>query len=144
VKPRTTLSVTSSLLAALSIGTTGAILVDLSSRDARAQLIALAAVLVVGTLLAATSGLLLAANLTRPIEAHRTARADAPGNADTSTLSAATAHDLRNAVNGLGMAIELVLEDPSSRDRIDRLRPRIIADLGRLRDIVESLRVSAP
>jgi signal transduction histidine kinase len=53
--------------------------------------------------------------------------------------SAAIAHELKNALNGLGMAVDLVAEDPSNRARMDRLRPQIAHEIARLRDVVDSL-----
>ncbi len=52
--------------------------------------------------------------------------------------SAAIAHELKNTLNGLGMAVELILEDPSS-PRVARLRPQVIAEIARLRDVIDSL-----
>jgi signal transduction histidine kinase len=53
--------------------------------------------------------------------------------------SAAIAHELKNALNGLGMAVELIAEDPGNRPRLDRLRPQIAHEIARLRDVVDSL-----
>jgi signal transduction histidine kinase len=53
--------------------------------------------------------------------------------------SAAIAHELKNALNGLGMAIELILNDPTNRGRVERLRVQVIDEVARLRDVVDSL-----
>jgi signal transduction histidine kinase len=53
--------------------------------------------------------------------------------------SAAIAHELKNALNGLGMAVDLIVEDPTNRTRLDRLRPQVAQEIARLRDVVDSL-----
>jgi signal transduction histidine kinase len=52
--------------------------------------------------------------------------------------SAAIAHELKNALNGLGMAVELIIENPHN-PRIERLRTQVLSEIGRLRDVVDSL-----
>jgi signal transduction histidine kinase len=52
--------------------------------------------------------------------------------------SAAIAHELKNTLNGLGMAVELILEDPNAA-RVARLRPQVVAEIARLRDVIDSL-----
>ena len=52
--------------------------------------------------------------------------------------SAAIAHELKNTLNGLGMAVELILEDPNAA-RVQRLRPQVVAEIARLRDVIDSL-----
>jgi signal transduction histidine kinase len=52
--------------------------------------------------------------------------------------SAAIAHELKNTLNGLGMAVELILEDPAN-PRVARLRPQVVAEIARLRDTIDSL-----
>jgi len=52
--------------------------------------------------------------------------------------SAAIAHELKNTLNGLGMAVELILEDPAN-PRVGRLRPQVVAEIARLRDTIDSL-----
>jgi signal transduction histidine kinase len=52
--------------------------------------------------------------------------------------SAAIAHELKNTLNGLGMAVELILEDPQAA-RVARLRPQVVAEIARLRDVIDSL-----
>ncbi|HEX3697509.1 MAG TPA: sensor histidine kinase [Polyangia bacterium] len=53
--------------------------------------------------------------------------------------SAAIAHELKNALNGLGMAVELILQDPANHTRVGRLRAQVIDEVARLRDVVDSL-----
>jgi signal transduction histidine kinase len=53
--------------------------------------------------------------------------------------SAAIAHELKNALNGLGMAVELILQDPANQARVGRLRAQVIDEVARLRDVVDSL-----
>jgi len=53
--------------------------------------------------------------------------------------SAAIAHELKNALNGLGMAVELILQDPANQNRVARLRAQVIDEVTRLRDVVDSL-----
>jgi signal transduction histidine kinase len=53
--------------------------------------------------------------------------------------SAAIAHELKNALNGLGIAVELILEDPANVARASRLRGQVLSEIGRLRDVVDSL-----
>jgi two-component system NtrC family sensor kinase len=52
--------------------------------------------------------------------------------------SAAIAHELKNALNGLGMAVELILEAPAN-PRVGRLRTQVLYEIDRLRDVVDSL-----
>jgi len=52
--------------------------------------------------------------------------------------SAAIAHELKNALNGLGMAVELIIEDPAN-PRVGRLRTQVLYEIDRLRDVVDSL-----
>ena len=53
--------------------------------------------------------------------------------------SAAIAHELKNALNGLGMAVELIAQDPANAARVARLRPQVVGEIARLRDVVDSL-----
>jgi signal transduction histidine kinase len=39
--------------------------------------------------------------------------------------SAAIAHELKNSLNGLGMAVELIAHDPANEARVARLRPQV-------------------
>jgi signal transduction histidine kinase len=53
--------------------------------------------------------------------------------------SAAIAHELKNSLNGLGMAVELIAHDPANEARVARLRPQVSSEIARLRDVVDSL-----
>ena len=53
--------------------------------------------------------------------------------------SAAIAHEIKNALNGLGMAVELILQDPTNRARVDRLQAQVLGEIARLRDVIDSL-----
>ena len=53
--------------------------------------------------------------------------------------SAAIAHEIRNALNGLGMAVELILQDPANRARVARLQAQVVGEIARLRDVIDSL-----
>src|SRR6185503_12926169 len=53
--------------------------------------------------------------------------------------SAAIAHEIKNTLNGLGMAVELIVEDPGNVNRLARLRPQVAGEIARLRDVVDSL-----
>jgi signal transduction histidine kinase len=53
--------------------------------------------------------------------------------------SAAIAHELKNSLNGLGMAVELIAHDPANETRVARLRPQVASEIARLRDVVDSL-----
>jgi signal transduction histidine kinase len=53
--------------------------------------------------------------------------------------SAAIAHELKNSLNGLGMAVELIAHDPANQTRVARLRPQVASEIARLRDVVDSL-----
>jgi signal transduction histidine kinase len=53
--------------------------------------------------------------------------------------SAAIAHELKNSLNGLGMAVELIVETSGNQARGTRLRSQVLAEVNRLRDIVDSL-----
>jgi signal transduction histidine kinase len=53
--------------------------------------------------------------------------------------SAAIAHELKNALNGLGMAVELIVETSGNQPRGVRLRSQVLSEINRLRDVVDSL-----
>jgi signal transduction histidine kinase len=53
--------------------------------------------------------------------------------------SAAIAHELKNSLNGLGMAVELIAHEPGNEARVARLRPQVAHEIARLRDVVDSL-----
>ena len=52
--------------------------------------------------------------------------------------SAAIAHELRNSMGGLGMAVELILSDPA-RARSEKLRQQVLSEIDRLRGMIEAL-----
>src|SRR5439155_5151192 len=52
--------------------------------------------------------------------------------------SAAIAHELKNAMGGLGMAVDLILQDPSA-PRVARLRHQVLSEVARLRDVTDAL-----
>jgi signal transduction histidine kinase len=53
--------------------------------------------------------------------------------------SAAIAHELKNTLNGLGMAVELIVQEPTNTARVARLHPQVAREIARLRDVVDSL-----
>jgi signal transduction histidine kinase len=53
--------------------------------------------------------------------------------------AAAIAHEMRNALNGLGMCVDLVLADTASSTSAKRVRTQIHHEIARLRDVTESL-----
>ena len=53
--------------------------------------------------------------------------------------SAAIAHEIKNALNGLGMAVELILQDPANTARVARLQAQVVGEIARLRDVIDSL-----
>ena len=53
--------------------------------------------------------------------------------------SAAIAHEIKNALNGLGMAVELILQDPANLVRVRRLERQVVGEIARLRDVIDSL-----
>ena len=53
--------------------------------------------------------------------------------------SAAIAHEIKNALNGLGMAVELILQDPGNLARVGRLQTQVLGEIARLRDVIDSL-----
>ncbi len=53
--------------------------------------------------------------------------------------AAAIAHELKNAMGGLGMAVELILEDAPRTPRVDRLRRQVLAEVHRLRYVTDAL-----
>jgi len=71
--------------------------------------------------------------------ATQAALVDAERFAAMGKTSAAIAHELKNSLNGLGMAVELIVHDPSNEARLARLRPQVTSEIARLRDVVDSL-----
>ncbi|HSS38338.1 MAG TPA: sensor histidine kinase, partial [Polyangia bacterium] len=76
---------------------------------------------------------------TQELVAIQAALVDAERFAAMGKTSAAIAHELKNALNGLGMAAELIAQDPQNSARLARLRPQVLGEIARLRDVVDSL-----
>jgi signal transduction histidine kinase len=76
---------------------------------------------------------------TQELVATQAALVDAERFAAMGKTSAAIAHELKNALNGLGMAVELIAQDPANHARVARLRPQVVGEIARLRDVVDSL-----
>jgi signal transduction histidine kinase len=76
---------------------------------------------------------------TQELVATQEALVDAERFAAMGKTSAAIAHELKNALNGLGMAVELIAQDPQNTARVARLRPQVLGEIARLRDVVDSL-----
>ena len=86
-------------------------------------------------------GTLVKAFELRQIELVRTqeALAQAAQLAAMGKTSAAIAHELKNSMGGLGMAVDLILQDPSNQQRVARLRKQVISEITRLRDVTDGL-----
>ena len=76
---------------------------------------------------------------TQKLVATQEALVDAERFAAMGKTSAAIAHEIKNTLNGLGMAVELIAEDPGNVNRVARLRPQVTGEIARLRDVVDSL-----
>ncbi|HET6148318.1 MAG TPA: ATP-binding protein [Polyangia bacterium] len=76
---------------------------------------------------------------TQKLVATQEALVDAERFAAMGKTSAAIAHEIKNTLNGLGMAVELIVEDPGNVNRVARLRPQVAGEIARLRDVVDSL-----
>ena len=76
---------------------------------------------------------------TSELVATQAALVDAERFAAMGKTSAAIAHELKNSLNGLGMAVELIAQDPANEARVARLRPQVAGEIARLRDVVDSL-----
>jgi signal transduction histidine kinase len=76
---------------------------------------------------------------TAELLATQAALVDAERFAAMGKTSAAIAHELKNSLNGLGMAVELIAHDPANEARVARLRPQVAHEIARLRDVVDSL-----
>jgi signal transduction histidine kinase len=76
---------------------------------------------------------------TQELSAAQQALVEAERFAAMGKTSAAIAHELKNALNGLGMAVDLIAEDPTNQARLARLRPQVAQEITRLRDTVDSL-----
>jgi signal transduction histidine kinase len=76
---------------------------------------------------------------TRELTAAQQALVDAERFAAMGKTSAAIAHELKNTLNGLGMAVELIVQEPTNQARVARLHPQVAREIARLRDVVDSL-----
>jgi signal transduction histidine kinase len=76
---------------------------------------------------------------TQRLVATQRALVDAERFAAMGKTSAAIAHELKNTLNGLGMAVELILQDPANQARVTRLKTQVVGEIARLRDVVDSL-----
>jgi signal transduction histidine kinase len=79
------------------------------------------------------------ADRTRELTAAQQALVEAERFAAMGKTSAAIAHELKNTLNGLGMAVELIVQDPTNAARVARLHPQVAREIARLRDVVDSL-----
>ncbi len=79
------------------------------------------------------------ADRTRELTAAQQALVEAERFAAMGKTSAAIAHELKNTLNGLGMAVELIVQDPTNGPRVARLHPQVTREIARLRDVVDSL-----
>jgi signal transduction histidine kinase len=76
---------------------------------------------------------------TRELSAAQQALVEAERFAAMGKTSAAIAHELKNTLNGLGMAVELIVQEPTNAARVARLHPQVTREIARLRDVVDSL-----
>jgi signal transduction histidine kinase len=79
------------------------------------------------------------ADRTRELKAAQEALVETERFAAMGKTSAAIAHEVKNTLNGLGMAVELILADPANAQRVGRLRTQVVAEITRLRDVIDSL-----
>ncbi|HVR01838.1 MAG TPA: sensor histidine kinase [Polyangia bacterium] len=79
------------------------------------------------------------ADRTRELTAAQQALVEAERFAAMGKTSAAIAHELKNTLNGLGMAVELIVQEPTNTARVARLHPQVAHEIARLRDVVDSL-----
>jgi signal transduction histidine kinase len=79
------------------------------------------------------------ADRTRELAAAQQALVEAERFAAMGKTSAAIAHELKNTLNGLGMAVELIVQEPTNGPRVARLHPQVTREIARLRDVVDSL-----
>jgi signal transduction histidine kinase len=79
------------------------------------------------------------ADRTRELSAAQQALVEAERFAAMGKTSAAIAHELKNTLNGLGMAVELIVQEPTNEARVARLHPQVAREIARLRDVVDSL-----
>src|SRR5262249_44816463 len=66
---------------------------------------------------------------TQELSAAQQALVDSERFAAMGKTSAAIAHELKNALNGLGMAVDLIAADPTNQARLDRLRPQVAHEI---------------
>jgi len=76
---------------------------------------------------------------TRALEAAQARLLEVERFAAMGKTAAAIAHEVRNALNGLGMCVDLVLADTSSTAASMRVRAQIHHEIARLRDITDNL-----
>jgi signal transduction histidine kinase len=76
---------------------------------------------------------------TRELTVAQQALVEAERFAAMGKTSAAIAHELKNTLNGLGMAVELIVQEPTNTARVARLHPQVAREIARLRDVVDSL-----
>lgn len=76
---------------------------------------------------------------TRELSAAQQALVEVERFAAMGKTSAAIAHELKNTLNGLGMAVELIVQEPTNTARVARLHPQVTREIARLRDVVDSL-----
>ncbi len=79
------------------------------------------------------------ADRTRELTAAQQLLVEAERFAAMGKTSAAIAHELKNTLNGLGMAVELIVQEPTNTARVARLHPQVAREIARLRDVVDSL-----
>lgn len=79
------------------------------------------------------------AERTRELEQAQRLLLDSERFAAMGKTAAAIAHELKNALNGLGMCVDLVLSDTPPSPSTLRVRAQLHQEIGRLRDITESL-----
>jgi C4-dicarboxylate-specific signal transduction histidine kinase len=79
------------------------------------------------------------ADRTRELKAAQEALVETERFAAMGKTSAAIAHEVKNTLNGLGMAVDLILADPANAQRVGRLRTQVVAEITRLRDVIDSL-----
>jgi signal transduction histidine kinase len=75
---------------------------------------------------------------TQELEATQKALVEAERFAAMGKTSAAIAHELKNALNGLGMAVELIVQNPT-HSSVPRLEAQVLSEIDRLRDVVDSI-----
>jgi signal transduction histidine kinase len=76
---------------------------------------------------------------TRELTVAQQALVEAERFAAMGKTSAAIAHEIKNTLNGLGMAVELIVQEPTNTARVARLHPQVAREIARLRDVVDSL-----